>query len=155
MIRCDYGGSVDFNFFGFQNNVTDFPTDLISGGRPNNWVVLEVTNSGDSYFFKFVTDEGNSLNESMPDYTTRLGINGITKEILIKNNTYNDAYVDGNYVVTSLNSGNVLANVTFKNDTNCSMNVSVDDIIYGEDVIDGDYIDAICKSMKAVVFEEK
>ena len=71
----------------------------------------------------------------MPDYNASLIINGVAKEIIIKNNDYNDTYADGNYVVTSLNTGNVLANITFNNTINCSMNVSVENITYGEDVI--------------------
>ena len=137
--KAIYGGLNDynFNFFSFKNDI-NFPKGLIGNEIafiiPNSWVVLDVTNSGDEYIVKFVSDEGNSLSENMPDYNASLSINGVAKEIFIKNNTYNDTYVDGNYVVTSLNTGNVLANITFNNTINCSMNVSVENITYGEDV---------------------
>ena len=112
----DYSGNYDFNFFSFKNDI-NFPKNLIGFGKnsviPNYWVVLDVTNSSDSYFVKFVTDEGNSLSKSMPDYSVCLSINGVTKEILIKNNTFNGTFVPGNYLVTSLNSGDVLANRTY------------------------------------------
>ena len=112
----DYSGNYDFNFFSFKNDI-NFPKNLIGIGNnsviPNYWVVLDVTNSDDSYFVKFVTDEGNSLSKSMPDYGVCLSINGVTKEILIKNNTFNGTFVPGNYLVTSLNSGDVLVNRTY------------------------------------------
>ena len=105
---------VDFNFFGFQNNITKFPNGLVEGAHPNNWVVLEITASGDSYFVNFITNDYNTLDDNMPDYTARLSINGATKDILIKNNNYSDTFIPGNYVLTSLNSGNILENKTFR-----------------------------------------
>ena len=111
-----YDINYDFNFFSFKND-RDFPKHFIEKNKnsiiPNIWVVLEIITSGDSYFVNFVTDEGNNLSESMPDYTARLSINGVSKDILIKNNNYNDTFVPGNYVLNSLNSGNILANRTF------------------------------------------
>ena len=49
--KADYGSAiyikggsvdVDYNFFDFQNNVAEFPSGLIEGSIPNNWVVLDV-----------------------------------------------------------------------------------------------------------------
>ena len=112
-----YDINYDFNFFSFKND-RDFPKHFIEKNKnsiiPNNWVVLDVVRSGDDYVVKFVTDEGNDLIGSMPDYVACLTINGVSKEILIKNNTFNDTFVPGNYLLTSLNSGKVLANRTYR-----------------------------------------
>ena len=105
--------NVNFNFFAFQNNVTTFPSDLIVGAKLNNWVVLDIVNSGDKYVVHFVLNNGSSLNESMPDYNAILTINDETKDICIKNNTFNGTFVNGNYLLTNLNTDSVLVNTTF------------------------------------------
>ena len=116
-IYGEYSGNYDFNFFSFKNDI-NFPKYLIASGNnsitPNSWVVLDVIRSGEDYIVKFVNNEGDSLNRNMPDYTARLSINGATKNILIKNNAFAGNFVPGNYLVTSPNSGNVLANRTYR-----------------------------------------
>ena len=90
-------GSVDveYNFFAFQNNITDFPSNLINSIIPKNWVVLNIVKSGDEYVVKFVLNNGSDLDEFMLDYTARLNISGVVKEITIKNNTFKDTWVNG------------------------------------------------------------
>ena len=109
-----YDSSVDvnYNFFAFQNNVTKFPIDLIYGATSNNWVVLNIVKSSDEYIVKFVFNNGSELNESMPDYTANLTINANSVDICIKNNTFNGTLVDGTYLLTSLNTEEVLAEVS-------------------------------------------
>ncbi|MDO5850154.1 MAG: Ig-like domain-containing protein, partial [Methanobacteriaceae archaeon] len=102
----------DFNFFGFENNAS-FPANLVYGVTPNNWVVLNITKSGELYMVKFVSNNGSDLTGSMLDYTARLKINKYVMDITIKNNTFNDTFVEGDYLLTSLNSGNVLVNTHF------------------------------------------
>ncbi|MCQ2963983.1 MAG: Ig-like domain repeat protein [archaeon] len=105
--------NADFNFFGFQNNVTSFPQGLVSGVTLNSWVVLNITNSSSDYFVDFVLNDGSSLSASMMDYNVILTINDAgVKEITIKNNSFNDTYVKGHYLLTSLNTNKVLVNIT-------------------------------------------
>ena len=136
--KAMYGSAVlgyvvdfDFNFFGFQNNVTEFPRDLFDGSIiPKKWVVLDISKFNDVCFVNFVLNDGSPLSRAMPDYDASLNINGVVKDISVKFNYYYDTYTTGNCLLTSINSGNVLANFTFNN--NCSMNVSVDDITVGD-----------------------
>ena len=107
------GVNVDYNFFGFQNNITNFPTGLIDGVSPKNWVVLNINRVNNSYLVNFVLNNGSTLNNFMPDYTALLNINDNVKEITIKNNNFNDTYVTGNYTLTSPNTGNVLIKTYF------------------------------------------
>ncbi len=131
--RSKITGAVDFNFFGFENNVARFPRDLINGAVPNNWVVLEIVNSSGECVVKFVDKYGPDLTNFMPDYNANLTINGVSKEICIKNNTFKTTLVDGSYLLTSLNTRNILTRGI--HDSNYEMNVSVEDVVYGEDVI--------------------
>lgn len=131
--RSKINGAVDFNFFGLQNNVTNFPVDLISGAVPDNWVVLDIVNSSGEYVVKFVVMYGPDLTGFMPDYNANLNINGVSKDICIKNNSFRGALVDGTYLLTSLNTGNTLAKGI--RDYNYDMNVGVEDIVYGQDAI--------------------
>ena len=131
--RSKVTDAVNFNFFGFENNILMFPRDLIDGAVPNNWVVLDIVNSSGEYVVKFVVKYGPDLTNFMPDYDANLTINGVSKEICIKNNTFNGALVDGTYLLTSLNTGNTLARGI--RDGNYDMNFSVEDVVYGQDVI--------------------
>ena len=106
--------NADFNFFGFQNNVTSFPKGLVYGVTLNSWVVLNITNSSNNYFIDFVLNNGSKLSASMMDYNVILTINdNDAKEITIRNNSFNDTYVKGHYLLTSLNTNKVLVNITF------------------------------------------
>ena len=117
--KADYGSAiyikggsvdVDYNFFAFQNNVAEFPSGLIEGSIPNNWVVLDVFESGDYYVVKFILNKGSELNESMPDYNASLTINYFNpEEISIINNTFVGDFVNSTYKVNSLNTGDLLA----------------------------------------------
>ena len=115
---------VDYNFFGFQNNVTKFSNDLILKSNasleiesiiPNNWIILNITNSSNDYFVNFVLNDGSSLNESMMDYNVILTINDTdAKEITIKNNSFNDTYLlNSVYKVNSSNTGKLIASAKF------------------------------------------
>ena len=107
--------NADFNFFGFQNNVTSFPQGLVSGVTLNSWVVLNITNSSNDYFIGFVLNDGSSLSANMMDYNVILTINDTdAKEITIKNNSFNDTYLlNSVYKVNSSNTGKLIASAKF------------------------------------------
>ena len=109
----DYAKSLVIDtFFCFQNNVTEFPSSLISGTEPYNWVVLNGYTSGDKYVVEFVRNDGSYLNESMPDYTARLVIGSEEKIITIHNNTFSCEYdPTKSYNIYSLISGNLLCSL--------------------------------------------
>ncbi|MCQ2977259.1 MAG: Ig-like domain-containing protein, partial [archaeon] len=103
----------DFNFFAFENNITSFPDGLVSGSTVNNWIVLNISRDDANYSVDFICNEVSALTKSMYDYTAKLNINGDVKEITIKNNTFKDTIVFEDYLLTSPNSGNVLAKTNF------------------------------------------
>ncbi|MCQ2978011.1 MAG: hypothetical protein MJ232_08360 [archaeon] len=107
----------DFNFFAFENNITIFPKGLVSGTAVNKWVVLNISKDNSRYSVDFVCNDGSTLTKSMYDYAANLNINGDVKEIVIKNNTFKDEGIIGDYLLNSRNSGNVLARITLKGDT--------------------------------------
>ena len=107
----------DFNFFAFENNITIFPKGLVSGTAVNKWVVLNISKDNSRYSVDFVCNDGSTLTKSMYDYAANLNINGDVKEIVIKNNTFKDEGIIGDYLLNSRNSGNVLARITLKWDT--------------------------------------
>ncbi|MDO5849720.1 MAG: Ig-like domain-containing protein, partial [Methanobacteriaceae archaeon] len=113
----DSNVNIAFNFFGFENNVTEFPNLIYDENfkeyiSPTNWVVLDISLNNSEYYVNFIDNMGFSLKQSMPNYTANLKINDDAKEITIKNNTFNDSYSKGDYLLTSPNSGNVLATAT-------------------------------------------
>ena len=112
-------GSVDanYNFFAFQDNIAQFPSGLIKGTTPNNWVVLKGYSSGDKYIANFVLNKGYLLKESMPDYTTRLVIGSEEKIIIIHNNTFSCEYDPTKaYNIYSLNTGKLLTSLPSNSD---------------------------------------
>ena len=107
----------DFNFFAFENNITSFPDGLVSGSTVNNWVVLNISRDDANYSVDFVCNDGSALTKSMPVYTANLNINDYFQVIAIENNTFKDTIVFGDYLLTSNNSGNVLAKTNFSKKT--------------------------------------
>ena len=121
-----YKGNYDFNFFSFKNDEW-FPKHLLYDGTksfmPKSWVVLDITNSTDNYFVKFVTDEGNNLSNSMPDYVARLVVGSEEKIITIHNNMFSCDYDSTkDYNVYSLNSGKLLCSLP-----NCTVTSILED----------------------------
>ena len=87
----DSRNNANFNFFGFQCNVSSFPGGLVSGCTVDSWIVLKLTCGGNSYKLLFTTNTGNTLNHSLPDYAVRLtDNNNINKEVIVKNNKWSD-----------------------------------------------------------------
>ena len=123
--------NVDYNFFGFKNDISEFPDDLICGTVPNNWVVLKIIALDDNYVVKFVTNEDSDLTEVMHDYNANLTINNKSEEVTIKNNSFTGELVKGNYLVNSLNTGNLLADMSFRSG-DYTMKIIIADTKYGD-----------------------
>ena len=128
----DINFNLDYNFFTFQNNITSFPLDLIIIHNsseedftfaPDNWVVLNISSADGYYFVDFVLNDGSALKESMPDYDANLTINGDSEIITVSDNTFKDTNKAGDYLATSIISGNVLATATISRSdvSNCSI----------------------------------
>ena len=130
-IRGSTDYDINFNFFSFENDVSSFPSGLVEGGTVNNWVVLNISEDNVDYSVDFICNNGSDLNNSMPNYTAKLKINEDVKEITIKNNTFKDTQIIGDYLLYSLNSGNVLANTTLKW-YSINYTISTSDCVYGE-----------------------
>ena len=78
---------------------------------------MDISEYDDKYSIDFVCNNGDVLNKSMYDYAINLNINSDVKEILIRNNAFKDNLIFGDYVLTSPNSGNVLAKTNFSKKT--------------------------------------
>ena len=135
------GSNVNSNFFAFQNNVTDFPNDLISyyeeSGEysnitPNNWIVLNISYANSYYFVSFVLNDGSALEKSMPDYDVNLTINGVSEVITVSDNTFKHINKAGDYLITSLASGEVLATATIPISNVSDYSVVTFDCDYGD-----------------------
>ena len=137
--------SKDFTFtnnFFATNNITkdEFIDKNLVGYRkdpiaPNNLVILDIVKSGDEYIIRFVKDNGSALEGNMPNYNAYLTINGKDSKIItIENNKFSDTFIDGNYLLNSPNSGNILANKTLVRDT-VNYKVVTYDCEYGETAI--------------------
>ncbi|MDO5849568.1 MAG: hypothetical protein Q4P14_00005, partial [Methanobacteriaceae archaeon] len=66
----------DYNFFALENNITELPDNLVTGTTVDNWVILKINALNGNYYVNFVSNDNNTLEEFMPDYTALLNING-------------------------------------------------------------------------------